>query len=314
MLANDRLANLYEAHFPAVFRQCLAHLNDREEAADAAQDVFTKAARFGTAPEPDERSRAWLLTVARNHCIDLLRRRHRLSGALLRLEPDADRTADPERTTIDRHLLHAVLDPLPPRDRQLLWESAVERRSLREIAADLRLSYLATAQALRRARQRAGAIAARVAAVFGILGRRRGGSALSTTREALLVGVVPLLVISSQSSLDQTATRSAPPSAIITLSGGSITKPAAFVPADEPARRHDTAGPGSPASAGAPVQPETVVVSLAPFSPVDRAAGTLEAVLEASSRLPASLPVASPTVVISRDEAALGQGEIPLGH
>ena len=303
MLATDRLADLYEAHHGAVFRQCLAHLKDREEAADAAHDVFAKAARFGTAFEPDERSRAWLLTVARNHCIDLLRRRHRLSGALLRLEPDSDRTADPERTTIDRHLIHAVLDPLTPRDRQLLWESAVERRPLREIAAELRLSYLATAQALRRARQRAGAIAARVAAVVGILGRRRGGSALPVTREALLAGVVPLLVLSSQSSLDQSAGRSMPPRATSTLSGGTMTMPAAAVPSAAFARRYETAGPVSPAVAASPLQPAATVISAVPIPSLTSRVGTPTVVLELSPKLPA--PAGAALAVVSTLHARL---------
>jgi RNA polymerase sigma-70 factor (ECF subfamily) len=313
-LATERLADLYEAHFGAVFRQCLAHLKDREDAADAAQDVFAKAARVGTAPGPDERSRAWLLTVARNHCVDLLRRRHRLSGALLRLEPDSDRTADPERTTIDRHLVQAVLEPMTPRDRQLLWESAVERRPLQDIAADLRLSYVATAQALRRARQRAGAIAARVAAVFGIIGRRRGTSALPGAREALLAGVVPLLVISSQSSLDQGAMRSAPPTASSRLSGGTITTPGGVVRSHELAHYPEAAGPSVPASQAVPLQPAAALVSVAALPSVDPPGGALKTVLLVASRLPAPLPGAPPTVAVSQAQIALGPGGLPLAR
>lgn len=314
MLANAWLADLYAAHFGAVFRQCLAHLQDREEAADAAHDVFAKAASFGTPREPGARSQAWLLTVARNHCIDLLRRRHRLTGALLRLEPEADRTSDPERTTIDRQLVHAVLEPLTPRDRRLLWESAVERRPLREIADGLRLSYLATAQALRRARQRAGAIAARVAAVFGVIGLRRGGAALPATRDALLVGVVPLLVISLQSSLDHRVTPSVPPSASAPIRGGINTMPAAIRTSAEFARRTHSAGALPQGSDATPLQPAAAVVSIVPLPPIDAQPGALSVVLGVPSKVLPPSPAAPPGVSVSQAEAALGTGGLPLSR
>lgn len=312
VVANAWLADLYEAHFGAVFRQCLAHLGDREEAADAAHDVFAKTAAFGTPLEPGDRSQAWLLTVARNHCIDLLRRRHRLTGALLRLQSDPDRTADPERTTIDRHLVHAVMDPLPARDRQLLWETAVERRPLREIAADLRLSYLAAAQALRRARQRAGAIAGRVAAVFGIWGGRRGASVLPAARAALLAGAVPLLIMSSQSSLDQSAPRSVRPSAITASSGGAISV-RALVRSAEVARLRETARPRPVASGSVPSQPTARVLSVGPLPSIGPTAA-LKAVLEESSRLPTPLPGTSLRVALSRDEAVLTSHGLTLSR
>ena len=311
--AKPWLADLYEAHFGAVFRQCLAHLEDREEAADAAHDVFAKAAGLTTPWEPGERSQAWLLTVARNHCIDLLRRRHRLAGALLRLQPDIDHVSDPEGTTLDRQLVRAVLDPLPPRDRRLLWESAVERRPLREIAAGLRLSYLATAQALRRARRRAGLIAARVAAVFGIVGLRRGASALPSMREALLVAVVPMLAISLQSSLGHSSAPSmAQSTPMPSFSVRTTTMPAAVALAVKIVRHNTSAAPAAAASETVPlISVPAAGVLVQP--PIEPAAGALDAVLQAS-RLPARLPSAPLMVSVSPDEVALGPHGVALGR
>ena len=76
------LAELYESNFAAVFKRCGALLKSSEDAADAAHEVFLIALN-SLAPEADDkRSRAWLLTVAQNHCLDLLRRRKRFGRAL----------------------------------------------------------------------------------------------------------------------------------------------------------------------------------------------------------------------------------------
>src|SRR2546429_9493137 len=84
------LSALYEANFAAVLKRCGAILKSGEDAADAAHEVFLIALN-SLAPDTEEkRARAWLLTVAHNHCLDLLRRRRRLGRALLTLGADPD--------------------------------------------------------------------------------------------------------------------------------------------------------------------------------------------------------------------------------
>jgi RNA polymerase sigma-70 factor, ECF subfamily len=205
MLANEPvlgswLGELYTAHFSAVFRLCRNLLWDPEDAADATHDVFARAARVGVPFGTDDHSRAWLLAVARNRCIDLLRQRARHHRALLRAGIDAEPAADPERVTLDRHLVRQVLSQLTPRERRLLWLSAVEHRSLREIAAGLRLTQVAAGQALHRARRRAGAIAARVASVLGLIRSRRAHGVAASLRDALPLALVPLIAVSMHSS------------------------------------------------------------------------------------------------------------------
>ncbi len=51
---------------------CLGYLGSRDEAEDAAQDVFLKLLAARTVPE---QPRAWLYRVARNHCLNLRRDR-----------------------------------------------------------------------------------------------------------------------------------------------------------------------------------------------------------------------------------------------
>src|SRR5437867_10005934 len=140
----------------------------REHGADAAHEVFLIALN-SLAPDTEEkRARAWLLTVAQNHCVDLLRRRKRFARALVTLGVD-DAGDDLESGVVDRDFVAGVLRQLSLRERLALWQSAVEHRPLADIATGLQLSYAAAAQVVHRARQRAIRLAASVAAILTVL-------------------------------------------------------------------------------------------------------------------------------------------------
>src|SRR4029077_9071855 len=76
---------------------------------------------------------------------------------------------------VDRSFVQAVLAQLRARERQVLWQSAVEYRPIGEIGSYLGLSYMAAAQLLHRARRHASLVAARIAAIFGLLQLKRLG-------------------------------------------------------------------------------------------------------------------------------------------
>ena len=199
-LTDDRrrwLSELYEANSAAVFNQCRRLLTSPEDAADATHEVFLRAAASLTEAPDTPQARAWLITVARNHSIDLLRRRERFGSALVTLAATADEGSESVGAVEDRQLILAVLQQLDLRDRQALWESAVERRPLAEIAHSFGLSYAAAAQVLHRARRRAAVVATRLAVILGLaqLGRaaRRANVAIRGQQVAALV-VVPLVI------------------------------------------------------------------------------------------------------------------------
>src|SRR2546430_9193403 len=103
------LAHLYESNFPAVFKRCGALLKSGEDAADAAHEVFLIALN-SLAPDTEaKRARAWLLTVAHNHCLDLLRRRRRLGRALVTLGANPDAGSDLEAGIVDRDYVQGLL-------------------------------------------------------------------------------------------------------------------------------------------------------------------------------------------------------------
>jgi RNA polymerase sigma-70 factor, ECF subfamily len=211
----QRLADLYQANFASVFRLCHRILKSLDDAADATHETFLLALDSMPASTPKV-ARSWLLTVARNHCIDLLRRRKRADRYLATFEHEPPRGSDVESTIANRDLISEVLNQLPLRERQALWQSAVESRPIAEIATGLRLNYMAAAQVLHRARRHAADVATRLAVVIGIaqLGRalrprailRRLASlshvdisALSVER-VLAAAAVPLVAIAIQSS------------------------------------------------------------------------------------------------------------------
>jgi len=196
----ERLTDLYEANFVRVLTLCRRLLRDPDDAADAAHEVFLRAAGSYQDRLGGEDAGPWLLTVARNHCMDVLRRRKRLGKLVVSLSPDADDHANPETSVVEHEAMAAIFEQLRTRERLALWQSAVERRSVAAIANDLRLSYMATAQLLHRARRHAAMLAKRLAAIFGLLqlGRllRRATQGVSVgARQALAAAALPLVVV-----------------------------------------------------------------------------------------------------------------------
>src|SRR5437764_3623083 len=68
-------ARLVEKHKQSIHGLCFRLLGGGEEARDAAQEAFVRAYTGIRDFDPRQPFAAWVLRIARNHCIDLLRRR-----------------------------------------------------------------------------------------------------------------------------------------------------------------------------------------------------------------------------------------------
>ena len=68
-------ADIYKAHYRRVFNLCRYLLNSFDAAEDATHEVFLRAQRKLESYDPSLPFSSWLLGIASNHCIDLLRRR-----------------------------------------------------------------------------------------------------------------------------------------------------------------------------------------------------------------------------------------------
>jgi len=70
-------AELYQAHYREVRALCRYLLSSAERAEDAAQETFLRAYRGLAGYDPAQSFGAWIMRIARNHCIDVIRRRGR---------------------------------------------------------------------------------------------------------------------------------------------------------------------------------------------------------------------------------------------
>lgn len=132
-------ATLYQYYFARVYRYMRIRVQQEEDAADLAQQVFLQA--LDGLPHYQSRGApfaAWLFTIARNVLADRFRRR----PATLSLESSGDLVADQElennllqRETVEQ--LSKLLDALDPAARDLLALRFAAGLSAPEIAATI---------------------------------------------------------------------------------------------------------------------------------------------------------------------------------
>jgi len=72
---DQHFAEIYKTHYRRVFSLCRYLLNSFDAAEDATHEVFLRAQRKLATYDPSLPLSGWLLGIASNHCIDLLRRR-----------------------------------------------------------------------------------------------------------------------------------------------------------------------------------------------------------------------------------------------
>ncbi len=84
------LGELIEMYYEDILRYCQWHTTDKVIAEDAAQETFLKAVRYLDANRFRGEFKSFLYKIARNTCIDLLRKRYREDIYLDNLEQELD--------------------------------------------------------------------------------------------------------------------------------------------------------------------------------------------------------------------------------
>jgi RNA polymerase sigma-70 factor, ECF subfamily len=154
------LQQRYQHH---VWRYVCARLGNTVEAEDVTAEVFTAAfERILRCPAPadtldaeDDPARAWIMAIARNKVVDILRRRQRRPETPLTPEtpmPSVDSLEVGALSAEGAGILYALLDTLPKLQREVLLLKYVDEMSLLEIAHILGKSPNAVGQLLHRAR------------------------------------------------------------------------------------------------------------------------------------------------------------------
>jgi len=142
-------ARLVEKHKASVFGLCYRLVGSTDEARDAAQEAFVRA--YTSIRDFDARQPfgAWVLRIARNHCIDLLRRRRPTltlvseargedPGPGVASEPADQFALGGEQAVQESEAqrdLDAAVASLPPRYREVIALFHVQHKSYAEIAA-----------------------------------------------------------------------------------------------------------------------------------------------------------------------------------
>jgi RNA polymerase sigma factor (sigma-70 family) len=123
---------IYDRHHRAILSFCRHMLGDREDAEDAAQHTFLAVHKAMGRPVEHANVQAWLFTIARNRCLDLLRARR--PGAAFPLdEPSTDGLAAEVERRDDLRSLLADLGRLPEDQRAALVLSELRALSHTEI-------------------------------------------------------------------------------------------------------------------------------------------------------------------------------------
>lgn len=155
--AFEELIILYQN---AVYNLTYRMLNDAREAEDAAQETFLRAYRNLGRYDTNRSFKTWLLSIASNYCIDLIRRWRKLSWLSIDdLLPGLEITSfepTPEDVTINRErqgTLQNMLETLAPDYRAAVVMYYWYDMSCQEIAEAVHTSESAIKSRLFRARQ-----------------------------------------------------------------------------------------------------------------------------------------------------------------
>jgi len=143
----DAYGRLVRAHSGRVFAICLGMRADRHDAEDMSQQAFLRGFMQIRTLRNSEKFATWIAQIARNSCIDLIRRRRPQAVSV----PACHNDRDDERTEGLR--LGAVLTELPAQYRVPLLLFYFDGRSTQSIAETLGLTQGAVQTRLSRARR-----------------------------------------------------------------------------------------------------------------------------------------------------------------
>lgn len=153
---SQAFVELVRRHQDRVFRFLLRLTGSRDDAMDLAQDTFMKAWQAMPRWRPDAQFGTWLLQIARNGALDVLRRRGVVGFEPLGDDPPfVDAAPGPEAQLETRQrfeMLEVALQRIAVEHREVLLLREVEDMSYAEIAAALGIAEGTVKSRIARAR------------------------------------------------------------------------------------------------------------------------------------------------------------------
>ncbi len=140
-------AALVRRHYRRVFAVCFGMLTNVHDAQDVAQETMLKGLLGLRKLARPERFEPWILRIARNQCLDVLRRRTRMRNLPVEPEPVSEPRAQ------ENHDLEAAIRRLPQELRLPLVLFYFEHRNAGSIARSLGISQSLAYERIRMARE-----------------------------------------------------------------------------------------------------------------------------------------------------------------
>jgi RNA polymerase sigma-70 factor (ECF subfamily) len=139
---------LVRRHLSVVYGSCLRYLVDQDEAEDAVQETFVKVWRNLKKIDPQKNFKAWVLEIAKNTCLDILKKKQAvpmsafenedgynyLAESLVSSDRSPAETAD---QSILSRILNSALEKLSPAYQKVLAMYYKEGLNFREISETL---------------------------------------------------------------------------------------------------------------------------------------------------------------------------------
>jgi RNA polymerase sigma-70 factor, ECF subfamily len=142
MPVSVNLEELYDAHAQAIFALLLNLTRNETDTRDLLQEVFARLAGNPGILEGVRHPRAFLLRLAHNLAVDLIRHRsviERNAGEIRDETPVIFETAGTEDEAAFREALSSALGELPPEQRAVVHLKLWESLTFEEIAATLEI-------------------------------------------------------------------------------------------------------------------------------------------------------------------------------
>lgn len=145
---------LYDRYFSKVYYQCLGYIHDEAIAEDLTQDIFLKLHGRLAQFQGKSRFSTWLFSIARNKCLDHLRKYGNQLGeeAFTTQAEEIEEVDDRALFQIRVDQLNLILNALPIADKELLMMKYAHDWQIDEIAETTGLTEGAIKMRLKRAK------------------------------------------------------------------------------------------------------------------------------------------------------------------
>ena len=155
-----RTRELFDRYAGLIYSKCLRMLSNREDAADAVQETFTKAFCAIDSLRSEESHLPWLYRIATTTCLNLIRTRKRKGSAVLLEEVGSlvSEGRQPLDAVLQQRVYQAREQQCDDRTLEIFVAFYIDGMEQEQIAAQLGISRRAVVKRLTRFRELAKAI------------------------------------------------------------------------------------------------------------------------------------------------------------